>query len=800
MRPPIASELNPHERRIRKRVNGAHFVAGLVILVSVAILGCLAEAGEIHDAARRNDLDKIKELLARDPKLIDSRDGDRRHPLHLAARWATPEIVSYLIGKGADVNSRCYNQFTPMHLTSDVEIAKVLVKHGADLEARDASNRTPLGGAVDHEHQEMIDFLLKAGGGRLDFESLVKLGRTEQVAGMLKERPWLAKAPREPLFTAAGRGDVEMAKLLLRYGANPDHELGPVMNSSGRYTALTSAIIGGNYEITELLLEHGALPNVTGPKLYDSALHFVVGSRDIRFLQIMLEHGADVDSREHLGISPLHVAAETGSVEKAKLLLNFDADINAEHYPTGTTPLFLAAVGGRKEFCDFLLSQGARLDFHSACALGKRPEVEAMLRRDPELANSRDRRLHRTALALAVQSGDVPLAEVLIARGAEVDAASPRVYRFANVVSGPRADHDGREKGGDTPLHVAVRSGDSAMIRFLLDKGADVNARDEDGRTVLHMTDDPKTVRLLLDRGANLDAKTRPYLLRGAIDNHELLEMLLESTPQEELSGKLGESLLQRAAERNQTAAVKLLESRGTSLNVFAASILGRTERVAELLAADPGLVRVQRDRNPRDLLAIAASHGHLKLVKLLVSKSAPLTDRDNWYATPVEAASRGGHHDVVAFLIDKGADVNHRNMYAATPLHVAAASGHLAVVKLLIQRKADVNVRDINRNTALHKAASNGAVDVARYLVELGLSVDARNIYSETPLHRAATSGETEMAALLVELGADVNARNRRGKTPLFYAERQFDPAYFPEGPDRNEIAKLLREHGAGE
>ena len=84
---------------------------------------------------------------------------------------------------------------------------------------------------------------------------------------MLKKKPWLVKAPREPLFTAAGRGDVEMTKLLLRYGANPDHELGPVMNSSGRYTALTGAIVGGNYEVTKLLLEHGALPNVTGPKL-----------------------------------------------------------------------------------------------------------------------------------------------------------------------------------------------------------------------------------------------------------------------------------------------------------------------------------------------------------------------------------------------------------------------------------------------------------------------------------------------------------------------------------------------------
>ena len=96
-----------------------------------------------------------------------------------------------------------------------------------------------------------------------------------------------------------------------------------------------------------------------------------------------------------------------------------------------------------------------------------------------------------------------------------------------------------------------------------------------------------------------------------------------------------------------------------------------------------------------------------------------------------------------------------------------------------------------------MHKAASNGAIDVVRYFVELGLPVDARNDFSETPQHEAAENGDSEMASLLLKLGADVNVRNRRGQTPLFYAEREYDIAFFSDGPDRKLVAKLLREHG---
>jgi ankyrin repeat protein len=254
----------------------------IAILASVLLLARACPAGEIHDAVRRNDLKLIAKLLAGSPKLVDARSENREQPLHMAVRWATPEIVAYLIEQGADVNATCDNRSTPLHLTNDVEIARILLDNGADLWARDSSGQTALGKAVDERNQEIIDLLVAAGGGELDFESLIKLGRTEDAAAKLEDNPLLAASPCHALFIAAGNGNAEILGLLLEYGADADQEV-PAINASGRYTPLASAVSHAHFEVSRLLLEHGARPAVAGPKNYLSGLDYVLTALSPRY-------------------------------------------------------------------------------------------------------------------------------------------------------------------------------------------------------------------------------------------------------------------------------------------------------------------------------------------------------------------------------------------------------------------------------------------------------------------------------------------------------------------------------------
>src|SRR5262249_47323901 len=156
------------------------------------------------------------------------------------------DTVAYLISKGSNVNAVCYNQFTPLHLTTDPEIAKVLIKNGTNLKAKSAAG-TPLEYAVSQRNFPIIDLLLQA-GEKLDIEALVSLGKTDEVAAILKEKPWLAKAPRKLLHSACEEGNLELARLLLKHGADPNLDYG-FSNVFGVYSPLSSAVTRGHFEI-----------------------------------------------------------------------------------------------------------------------------------------------------------------------------------------------------------------------------------------------------------------------------------------------------------------------------------------------------------------------------------------------------------------------------------------------------------------------------------------------------------------------------------------------------------------------
>lgn len=330
-------------------------------------LAVAAADNELLKAAHLNDLAAAKAVLEKDPKAVQARDENQCTPLHEAARYGDARFVAYLLSKGSEVNSRCYNQFTPLHLTDDVDIAKVLIKAGADLKARDSSGETPLGRAVSDGNLELVNLFLSH-GEKLDFEQLVVLGRTKDVAAALREKPWLAKAPRTCLHTAARSGNLELVRLLLQHGADPNHSI-DFSNAPGVYTAFSEAVLFDHYEIASLLAEHGAEMDVAGSKMYRSLFHEVVAEHDLRFVKLMLKYGANVNEMppDFHSMTPLHVAANIGDVEKCKVLLDSGAEINAAT-ADGATPIFFAAVWKHKPVCDLLLAKGARLDIWTACA------------------------------------------------------------------------------------------------------------------------------------------------------------------------------------------------------------------------------------------------------------------------------------------------------------------------------------------------------------------------------------------------------------------------------------------------
>lgn len=215
--------------------------------------------------------------LKRNPRLVNSRDKEGREtPLHLAAARGHTDVVRWLVQHGADVNARCYNEFTPLHLASNAPIATILVKAGGKLNVHSSFGATPMQCAAEQARfgiggRLAVVEAIRKSGEPLDLYSALCLEKGELARAMIRTKPGTAKTinvgGRTVLHVAAGNGDIDTVKLLLKIGMDVDtgDEVG--MNFGGRFTALADAVWAHQTKMVKFLCESGANPNKLGRQL-----------------------------------------------------------------------------------------------------------------------------------------------------------------------------------------------------------------------------------------------------------------------------------------------------------------------------------------------------------------------------------------------------------------------------------------------------------------------------------------------------------------------------------------------------
>ncbi|GHS93191.1 hypothetical protein AGMMS49949_06200 [Alphaproteobacteria bacterium] len=535
----------------------------------------------------------------------------------------------------------------------------------------------------------------------------------------------------------------------------------------------------------------------------------------------------------------------------AEKLLKKGANVDTKD-ENGRTPLHLAALCGDKEAVEFLLAHGA--DVHATCT-------------DPILG------ANITPLHNAVYRGDLEIVVLLVEHNADVNAEdSKNCTPLHNAAGNGREDMaiflldngasvNAQDKDGQTPLHGAAYSGLPSIVELLLDRGAKTDERDKDGRTALHLAVDKANldvVVLLLDRGAKPDVKDNEkktplewvsfYKKEGEknktpektnLRKWEKVIKIFELNKQGKLGDLVRNSKLFNAIQNGDLEAVQQLLNEGADINakdnsdqtpLFIAVSKKETEIIKLLLDTKGIAVNAKNQEAERTSLHVAARDGFYDIVKLLVEKEADVQAGDKHRSTPLHYAASNGKIDVVEFLVESGAKVDAKSIYADTPLHNASEHGHYEIVKFLIEKEADVNAKDRSSNvmvarggrTPLHWAAYNGPIRIVELLLDTkGIVVNARDDDNRTPLHWASERGHTGVARLLFERGADRNAIDNNGRTPLllavFWGAPEMVELFLERGADRNardnngrtllhlaaargatEVVKLLLERGA--
>ncbi|MGW8370039.1 MAG: ankyrin repeat domain-containing protein, partial [Gammaproteobacteria bacterium] len=246
--------------------------------------------------------------------------------------------------------------------------------------------------------------------------------------------------PREPLIAAGA------------YAASCVVALLPMLAVAD--SPLADAVQQGNADVVHSLIEDEA--SIDARQIDGTtALHWAVRANDRATSDLLIKAGADVGAVNRYGITPIYLAALNGNAELITMLL--DAGVDAKSaLPGGETALMTAARTGNPKAVEVLLDHGADI-------------------------NATESTQGQTALMWAVLENHVPVVELLVDRGADVNAATtarpPRGwqppdigFRASAAVTIPFAI--ATPDGGMTPLLFAIRNGDMAMTRYLLEQGA----------------------------------------------------------------------------------------------------------------------------------------------------------------------------------------------------------------------------------------------------------------------------------------------------------------------------------------
>jgi ankyrin repeat domain-containing protein 50 len=260
-----------------------------------------------------------------------------------------------------------------------------------------------------------------------------------------------------------------------------------------------------------------------------------------------------------------------------------------------------------------------------------------------------------------------------------------------------------------------------------------------------------KIARLLLERGADVAAKDgcgQTALLRAARGGREaVVQLLLEKGADIDADDGYGRTALDWSARNGSEAVVRLLLERGANCGAA---------------------------------LSWAASRGNKGIVQLLLEKGADVNAKDENGETALHLATINRYEEVVRLLLEKGADVNAKDKDGWTALDWASAWGHESVAQLLLGKGADVDADAKNsmEETALYEPTIEGYETIVRLLLERGAGANAKVDHGQTALLRAARDGDEAVFQLLLEKGADVSAVNKDGQGGLHIAGGKYEAA----------------------
>ena len=450
----------------------------------------------------------------------------------------------------------------------------------------------------------------------------------------------------------------------------------------------------------------------------DLRLLGAVMRQDAEAVSTLVEQQVDLDATQADGATALHWAVYLDDLDVARRLILAGADAAASN-DHGVTPLSLACTNANAAVVRALLAAGA--DANAAVASGE------------------------NVLMTCARTGNVDAVEALLAAGARVDAKE-----FSERQSA---------------LMWAVAQRHTAVVRVLIEHGADVQARSTVRRLVISRRLQSELKYGELGRSYGTDAQETdvggftPLLFAARHGDIESARLLLAAGASINDTAPDGSSVLVVAVYSGHGALAKFLLEEGANSN---AAAVGYTALHAAVMTGDLDVVEALLAHGARPNAQVTEA------TKVTRNGQVLMLDEQLLGATPFALAAKYTEVEIMRVLAAAGADASLPLKNGWTPLMLAASAGWRYGVW---DRRDRVLPRELATQAELVDAQGTWAA--VQMAIEAGADVTLVDGVGNTALHYIVDKGFDRAVELLVVSGANVNATNNRGQTPLAMVER---------------------------
>ena len=652
-----------------------------------------------------------------------------------------PEIISLLADeKSINFKTDTYNPCLLAVEKSNPVYLKILKEAGADLNESNDYGVTPLMSACSYNpNSEIFDFLIKNGA---DLSAHDNHGCDVLMYSMINKNLEITKRLIElgaDIHSKRPENNENLLMMALRHGANLEKieyllSLGIDINEKSSYgfTAIYYAASYNPYvEVLDYLIKKGADINHAPDYAPNTNLLIAAAeNKNVEIIKYLIDKGLDINARSRTGNTPLLEAASNPNLEVFYSLLRLGADVKAVDYNNNNALLFASAYNENYQIIPQLLQMGFSLDDKNN--LGENALIVATRNKNPEI-----------------------LRVLMLCCGGALNKNKEKDYfNSADIY-------------GNTLLMHAIKNNNIEIIKYLIDKGADVNGKTLENNTVLMLAasniTDPNIIELLINSGADVNAVDNygfDPINYAAIKNNnpDIIKLLINKGSNVKKTYKDGFTLAHYAATNPNPEIMQLLIDCGVDFDIK----LGK--ELEFLKPLDYDIINDSEDSKYFTPLAIASIYGTPEVCEVLIKAGSRLEVRDRYGNTPLLLATRNRNPEVFKLLLKYGADINALDYMKQGVLNHALTYSNLELVEEIAElTKANfhnynyqIYVKNKNKAMALRMQVEKDK-DLLQRLLSIGIDPDLPKDNKLPYIFLAAKNPDFRVLDFLEEKGCDL-------------------------------------------